>query len=324
MPKNSLEIVSHFSSSLAHLIHPPIPGGLATDAKESLVTGQKPATSHEQSAPGHRQEYTITSLFNRYFPGPTLSLIRKTAPAELHGPMREEMPKNSLEIVSHFSSSILNLIHPLIPGRLATETRESMVTGQKSFTSHEQSAPGHRRQEVHTPPTHGISGFSTPFSVFSRSIFFPGRKSVTPERQGISLFPRKNGVTHRPHEHRDASEMTPYPGSTGEAAMEDGYLHLYHRSPAATPYMWHSPGSNNEPGTVSAENANIYRTHPEIEHVTSTHTEIVKERVIEPESDLKPPQVTPQPPGIDVDRMADQICQLIERRARIERERRGL
>ena len=88
--------------------------------------------------------------------------------------------------------------------------------------------------------------------------------------------------------------------------------------------MWHSPGSNNEPGTVSAENTNIYHTHPEIEHVTSKHTEIVKERVIERELDSKPPQFTPQPPGIDVDRMADQIYQLIERRARIERERRGL
>jgi hypothetical protein len=88
--------------------------------------------------------------------------------------------------------------------------------------------------------------------------------------------------------------------------------------------MQHSPGSSNEPCSVSAENVNIYHTHPEIEHVTSTHTEIVKERVIERESDSKPLQVTPQPPSIDADRMADQIYLLIERRVRIERERRGL
>jgi len=118
--------------------------------------------------------------------------------------------------------------------------------------------------------------------------------------------------------------MIPYLRSTGEAAIEDGHMHLYHRSPATTPYMWHSPGSNNEPGSVSAENTNIYHTHPEIEHVTSTHTEIVNERVIERESDSKPLHATPQPLSTDVDRMADQIYQLIERRTRIERERRGL
>jgi hypothetical protein len=219
---------------------------------------------------------------------------------------------------------MVNLIHPLIPGGSATETRESRFTIQKPFTSHDSSVPGHRRQEAHTPSAQGISGLSTHFSVFSRSIFFPGQKSVTPERQGISLFPLKNGVARRTHEHRDASEMTPYPGSNSEAAIEDGRVHLYHRSPATTPYMWHSPGGSNGTESVSAENANIYRTHPEIEHVISTHTEIVKEKVIERELDSKPLQVTPQPPSIDVDRMADQIYQLIERRVRIERERRGL
>ena len=320
-------MVSYFSSPLLNLIHPLIHGGSATETRESLVTGQKPTIAHEQSAPGHRQEHTATSLFSRYFPGPALSLSKKTVPAESHGQIRDERPQGSPGIVSYFRSSMVNLIHPLIHGGSATETREyqmSLVTGQQPVASHKPPAPGHRRQEAHTPSAQGISGFSTPFSIFSRSIFFPGRKAVTPERQGISLFPRKNDVTHRPHEHRDASEMISYPGSTDEAAIEDGYMHPYHRSPATNLYMRHSPGSSNEPGSLSVENANIYHTHPEIEHVTSTHTEIVKERVIERESDSKPLQVTPQLPGIDVERMADQIYQLIERRARIERERRGL
>jgi hypothetical protein len=283
----------------------------------SLVTSQKPAITHKQPSPRHRHEHTVTSLFNRHFPGPALSLSQKMVSAESHGQLRGEGQQGSPEMISYFRSLMVN----------PTKTREyqlSRFTGQKPATTPEQSVPSHRRQEAHTPSAQGISGFSTPFSVFSRSTFFPGQKSVTPERQGISLFSPKNDVTRRPHEPRDASEMIPYLRSTGEAAIEDGHMHLYHRSPATTPYMWHSPGSNNEPGSVSAENTNIYHTHPEIEHVTSTHTEIVNERVIERESDSKPLHATPQPLSIDIDRMADQIYQLMERRTRIERERRGL
>ena len=318
--QGSPEMISYFRSSMVN----------PTKTREyqlSRFTGQKPATTPEQSFPGHRHEHTVTSLFNRHFPGPALSLSRKTIHAESHRPIRDEGQQGSPEMISYFRSSMVNLIHPLIHGGSATKTREyqlSRFTGQKPATTPEQSVPGHRRQEAHTPSAQSISGFSTPFSVFSRSTFFPGQKSVTPERQGISLFSPKNDVTRRPHEPRDASEMIPYLRSTGEAAIEDGHMHLYHRSPATTPYMWHSPGSNNEPGSVSAENTNIYHTHPEIEHVTSTHTEIVNERVIERESDSKPLHATPQPLSIDVDRMADQIYQLIERRTRIERERRGL
>ena len=82
---------------------------------------------------------------------------------------------------------------------------------------------------------------------------------------------------------------------------------------------------NNKQGllhTLEVEKAPTYHTYPEIEHVSATHTEIIKERVIEKEAE--PPHATPQPPGIDVNRLAEQIYQLIERRVRIERERRGL
>jgi hypothetical protein len=68
---------------------------------------------------------------------------------------------------------------------------------------------------------------------------------------------------------------------------------------------------------------NIYRTYPEIEHVASTHAEIIKERVIEKEVESKPPQGTPQLPSIDVNRLADQVYSVIERKIRIEKERRG-
>jgi hypothetical protein len=72
------------------------------------------------------------------------------------------------------------------------------------------------------------------------------------------------------------------------------------------------------------EKVPLYHTYPKIEHVTSTHTEIIKERVIEKEAESKPPLVTPQLPSIDVNRLADQVYSFIERKIRIEKERRGL
>jgi len=125
----------------------------------SLVTGQKPAKSHDPSVSGHRREYTVTSLFNRYFTGPAPPLSQKTIPAELHGQIRDGRPKGSQKIISYFSSSILNLIHPLIHGGLATETRESLVTGQKPATSQDPSVSGHRQEYTVT-------------SLFNR--YFPG------------------------------------------------------------------------------------------------------------------------------------------------------
>ncbi|MCK4731498.1 MAG: hypothetical protein KAT65_03480, partial [Methanophagales archaeon] len=74
---------------------------------------------------------------------------------------------------------------------------------------------------------------------------------------------------------------------------------------------------------MEMEKAPIYHTYPKIEHVTSTHTEIIKERVIEKE-DIKPLHATPQLPSIDLNRLTDQVYQMLERKVRIERERRGL
>ncbi|MHC1599508.1 MAG: hypothetical protein ACXQS5_01620, partial [Candidatus Methanospirareceae archaeon] len=79
-----------------------------------------------------------------------------------------------------------------------------------------------------------------------------------------------------------------------------------------------------KPDSSRAERTDIYRTYPEIEHAAPTNTEVIKERVIEKEVDFKPPQIASQPSGIDANRLADQIYQLIERRVRIDRERRGL
>ena len=64
----------------------------------------------------------------------------------------------------------------------------------------------------------------------------------------------------------------------------------------------------------------IYHTYPRIEPLTSreSHQIIREEKVIEKEVER-----LPQLPKIDVNRLADQVYQLMEKRIRIERERRG-
>ena len=74
--------------------------------------------------------------------------------------------------------------------------------------------------------------------------------------------------------------------------------------------------------TPEVEKVPIYHTYPKIEHVTATHTEIIKERVIEKEDKVS--HATPQLPRIDVNRLTDQVYQMMARKIRIERERRGL
>jgi len=78
----------------------------------------------------------------------------------------------------------------------------------------------------------------------------------------------------------------------------------------------------NEQKQLGIEKVPLYHTYPRIEHVTYTHTELIKEKVIEKED--KPLQATPQLPSFDLNRLTDQVYQLLERKIRIERERRGL
>ncbi|MEA3281840.1 MAG: hypothetical protein U9Q68_04650 [Euryarchaeota archaeon] len=94
-----------------------------------------------------------------------------------------------------------------------------------------------------------------------------------------------------------------------------------HRSPP--PHLLHN-AMYTKPDPSRAGRTDIYRTYPEIEHAAPKNMEVIKERVVEKEVDFKPPQIASQPSGIDANRLADQIYQLIERRVRIERERRGL
>jgi len=72
------------------------------------------------------------------------------------------------------------------------------------------------------------------------------------------------------------------------------------------------------------EKRQIYLNYPEIEHVKSPPAEIIKEKIIEKEVESKPLHEIPGTPEIDVNRLADQVYSAIERKIKIERERRGI
>jgi D-hexose-6-phosphate mutarotase len=67
-----------------------------------------------------------------------------------------------------------------------------------------------------------------------------------------------------------------------------------------------------------------YHTYPEIEHVIHTHTEVIKESVVEKEVDSRPSEVTSQSATVDINRLTDQVYSSIERKLMIEKERRGI
>lgn len=68
----------------------------------------------------------------------------------------------------------------------------------------------------------------------------------------------------------------------------------------------------------------IYLSFPEIKHINSQMPEVIKEKVIEKNKNSKSLHEAPEPPDIDVNRIADEVYSVIERKIKIEKERRGL
>jgi hypothetical protein len=113
---------------------------------------------------------------------------------------------------------------------------------------------------------------------------------------------------------------------------------VIHRPPAAnniaknstqktygTPYYFNSMNTKNTNTDVAwVGTTPTHHTYPEIEHIIHTHTEVIKESVVEKEVDSRPSEVTSQSATVDINRLADQVCSSIERKLMIEKERRGL
>jgi hypothetical protein len=167
--------------------------------------------------------------------------------------------------------------------------REVLPNGQKIFSSFESSSM-ELAQSV-SPETTRIETKSA-FTNYPLAILTQQPPVVTYESSAVS---NKNLVTYR---HPSTSDF------------------INHSS-------FNSINKKNEQMQLGIKKAPIYHTYPKIEHVTSTHTEIIKERVIEKE-DIKTLHAIPQLPSIDLNRLTDQVYQMLERKVRIERERRGL
>jgi D-hexose-6-phosphate mutarotase len=113
---------------------------------------------------------------------------------------------------------------------------------------------------------------------------------------------------------------------------------VIHRLPAAnhiaknstqktygTSYYFNSMNPKHSNANVSwVGTTPTYHTYPEIEHITHTHTEVIKESVVGKEVDSRPSEVTSQSATVDITRLADQVYSSIERKLMIEKERRGL
>ncbi|RZN35495.1 MAG: hypothetical protein EFT35_08475 [Methanophagales archaeon ANME-1-THS] len=109
--------------------------------------------------------------------------------------------------------------------------------------------------------------------------------------------------------------------SAQESAQKSSHAHEF--GPITSYFKWLTPNHLRSPASEGGRMIPLYHSYPGLEHHTAVRIEVVKERVVEKVSE-KPPQATPQPPSIDVNRLADQVYHFIERRVRIERERRGL
>ena len=349
--QNGQKMNSYFKSSSMELAQP---ASYETSKRETkkespvknyqlpVVTHQSPVVSHMPSAVRYDEDqatYILSStsdittpLFSYYSFNPALFLSQKTVPVKQREALlnlqksdavyrpyaqldRETMQKGQ-RIISNSKSSSMELAQPASYETSKRETKKEspvknyqlpVVTHQPPVVSHK--PPAARYEDQATYILRSASDITTPLfsyllstlrhkpavvsneSMEKTSIFSSAKEFITPLFSYYSAQKIKTGV--------------------GEKAIYD-----------IPPYF--NFRNNKQMHTSEVEKAPIYHTYPEIEHVTSTHTEIMKERVIEKGEESEPPHATPQLPSIDVNRLADQVYQMMERKLRIERERRGL
>ena len=299
-----------------------------------LTVSHKPTVVHYKTqaayAPPQSTGDSFAALFSYYSHNPLLFLSQKTAPVKPQGvslvphylsaTKPEEMSKSRPASVFAISA-VDNYTIPRPYGRLERET----ITYVKS------SSPPGLAQPVHDE----ASGMGT--EAYSAVANYPV--------PAVSTLPPT--VSHKPSAVLYKS-LVPHYRSTTEPTDSGFAISADYTIPQNVPYRLYgrleresyilrstndfinfsslnSMNDNQRQHTPEMEKAaSIYHTHPEIEHVTTTRTELIKEREIEKEAESKSPHAAPQLPGIDVNRLTDQIYQMMERKIRIEKERRGL
>ena len=329
-----------------------------------LVTQQPPVVSHTPSAISYRnQDISILSgtsdfiapIFRSYSFKPTSFLSQKTVPNERlqksdtvlppYGHLERVVLPNGQAIFSFFESSSMELAQPVSHETTRKETESAfsnyplpLVTQQPPVVSHTPSAISYRNQDISI--LSGTSDFIAPiFRSYSfKPTSFLSQQTGPEKQQEVSLNLQKSEmeITH-PLSHETSTAQ-----AGRELAFENYQLPLVSHTPSAVSnnnLVTYIPSGTsdfinrssfniinkkNEQMQLGIKKAPIYHTYPKIEHVTATHTEIIRERVIEKKEDIKPLHATPQLPSIDLNRLTDQVYQMLERKVRIERERRGL
>jgi hypothetical protein len=276
-----------------------------TNYQLPVVTHQPPVVSHRPPAVCYEDQATyiltntsdfITPLFSYYPFKPTFFLRQKTGQVK-----QRKVPLNLQKSDAVYRP-------------YAHIEKETLLNGQKISSQLKQSS-----MELVPPVSRETTGLETEkesaFANYQLPVVTHQPPVVSHKPLGVSnknldtyILPSRSDLITPLFSYYSAQKIKT---DMGEKAIYDILPYFNFRN-------------NKQMYTSEVEKAPIYHIYPEIEHITSTHTEVMKERVIEKEEESEPPHVTPQLPGIDVNRLADQVYSVIERKVRIERERRGL
>nr|QNO51311.1 hypothetical protein HDBBLJII_00008 [Methanosarcinales archaeon ANME-1 ERB6] len=329
-----------------------------------IVIQQPPVVSRKHSAVSYKnRDISILSgtsdfiapIFRSYSFKPTSFLSQKTVPNEQlqksdtvlppYGHLERVVLPNGQKIFSSFESYSMVPAQPVSHEINRKETESvftnyplPIVTQQPPVVTSKPSAVSNKNLVTYMHPS--TSDFIAP--IFRSYSFKPtsvlSQQTGPEKQQEVPLILQKSEmeITH-PLSHETSTAQ-----AGRELAFENYQLPLVSHKPSTVSnnnlrtYIPHTTSDfinrssfniinkKNEQMQLGIKKAPIYHTYPKIEHVTATHTEIIKERVIEKKEDIKPLHATPQLPSINLNRLTDQVYQMLARKVRIERERRGL
>jgi hypothetical protein len=276
-------------------------------------------------APLHSTSDSFATLFSFYSHNPLLFLSQKIASVKPQG----------VSLVPHY----LSTTEPAETGEsrpssvFATSAVDNYTIPQNVLYRPYGRLERYKTQAAYAPLHSTSDSFATLFSFYSHNpLLFLSQKTAPVKPQGVSLVPHYLSTTEIGESRPSSVFVISADNTIPQNALYRPYGRLERESyilRSTNDFInfssLNSMNNNQRQHTLEMEKAaSIYHTHPEIEHVTTTRTEIIKERVIEKEEESKPPHAAPQLPSIDVNRLTDQIYQMMERKIRIEKERRGL